>query len=86
MDKDALIAAVNQRIGSTSLDIWYIGVTNDCTRRKGEHEAEGKSCKYWRDWEADTEKIARDVETYFISKGMKGGIGGGEHPTYVYVF
>jgi hypothetical protein len=37
-------------------------------------------------WQADSEGIARDVEKYFLGKGMKGDTGGGENPTYVYIF
>jgi len=66
--------------------IWYIGITNDPKRRRKEHEEENKNTKAWRDWKADTEAIARSVESYFKKKGMDGGTGGGENPTFVYIF
>jgi hypothetical protein len=72
-------------LGITNYNLWTIGITDDPTRRKAEHESEGKVMG-WRDWKADTETIARNVERYFLAKGMKGGTGGGEHPTYVYIF
>jgi len=37
-------------------------------------------------WRADTATMARNVEKYFIAKGMKGAAGGGESPNYVYIF
>lgn len=86
MNESELKSAIQTKISSTPYSIWTIGITDDPTRRRSEHEAEGKSCTYWRDWKADTETIARSVEAYFISKGMNGGTGGGDHPTYVYVF
>ena len=86
MNEQDLKKAIQLSIDSTPYKIWTIGITDDCTRRKGEHEAEGKSCSYWRDWKADTEAIARNVEAYFLAKGMEGGAGGGEHLTYVYRF
>lgn len=86
MNEADLKAAIQKKAGSVEYKYWYIGITDDCARRRKEHEAEGKSCTYWSDWKADTETIARSVEAYFIDKGMKGGTGGGEHPTYVYVF
>lgn len=86
MNEAELKAAIEARIGSTQCSIWTIGITDDPSRRKSEHEAEGKDVKYWRDWKADTETVARNVEAYFIDKGMKGSTGGGERPTYVYVF
>lgn len=73
-------------LGITDYKIWTIGITEDPKRRKDEHEAEGKDVKYWHDWKADTEAIARSVEAYFLDKGMKGSTGGGDHPTYVYRF
>jgi hypothetical protein len=86
MNEAELRAAVERKKGSSTYDIWYIGITDDCARRKGEHEGEGKSCTYWSDWKADSEAIARSVEAFFLDKGMKGGTGGGTHPTFVYMF
>jgi len=86
MNESKLKSAIEAKKGSSQYSIWTIGITDDPKRRRDEHEAEGKNVKYWSDWEADTETIARNVEAYFIDKGMKGGTVGGEHPTYVYVF
>jgi len=86
MNKADLITAIEAKRGSTSYSIWYIGITDDPARRKAEHETEKQNTTYWKDWHADTEAIARDIEQYFLKKGMHGGTGGGEHPTYVYMF
>lgn len=86
MNKSELILAIEKKRGSTSYSIWTIGITNDPERRKSEHESDGENVDYWSQWKADSESIARDVEEYFLNKGMKGGGGGGEKPTYVYVF
>lgn len=85
MTKQALITAIDAVVGS-KCSIWTVGITNDPKRRKGEHESDGESVTYWRDWKADSEQIARDVEAHFLKKGCKGGSGGGFNPTYVYVF
>ena len=82
MNESEIISAIGIRTYSS----WTIGITDDPARRKAEHEAEGKNVKSWQDWKADTETIARNVEKYFQDKGMKGSTGGGEHPTYVYIF
>lgn len=65
---------------------WYIGVTKDPDRRKGEHDENGEDVSLWRSWPADTVTIARDVEEYFQNLGMRGGGGGGTNPNYVYIF
>ena len=86
MNESELKSAIEVKIDSSSYSIWTIGITDDPKRRRDEHEAEGKNVKYWSAWKADTETIARNVEAHFLDKGMEGGTGGGEHPTYVYVF
>lgn len=65
--------------------IWTIGVTDDPDRRKEEHGQE-HSVKYWVQWRSDSETAARNVEEYFLDKGMKGGTGGGGTADYVYIF
>ena len=86
MSESDLKAAIERKKGTTSYDIWTIGITNDPERRKNEHKNEGRIVSYWSHWKANSETIARNVEKYFIDKGMKGGGGGGENPRYVYVF
>ena len=86
MKATEIIQEIDRKVGSTEYKIWTIGITEDPTQRKSQHDNEGKDIKYWQDWKADNETIARSVEEYFLKKGMKGGTGGGEHPTYVYVF
>jgi hypothetical protein len=86
MQESEIIEAIQHKIGSTDPKIWTIGITDDPERRKTEHDGRGENTKYWKDWKADTETIARNVEQHFLGKGMKGGPGGGERPTYVYVF
>jgi len=84
MQESELIQAIS--LGRTNYRLWTIGITDDPKRRRPEHDAQGEDTKSWRDWKADTEAIARNVEKYFLDRGMKGSTGGGEHPTYVYVF
>jgi hypothetical protein len=86
MQESEIRQAIEQKIGDTDCKIWTIGITDDPVRRKTEHDAKNESTTYWKDWKADSETIARSVEKYFLDKGMKGSTGGGEHPTYVYVF
>ncbi len=88
MNETQLVAAIDGYIHGFSIGYgaWYVGITDDPVRRKQEHEAEGQKVGYWRHWHADSESMARKVEQYFLGKGCKGGPGGGDHPTYVYVF
>ncbi len=86
MNEVELKAAIEQKRAAYGYSLWYIGITDDCKRRRTEHEAEGQKCGLWADWKADSEAIARTVEQYFTDKGMKGASGGGTHPTFVYIF
>ena len=86
MQESEIKQAIQQKIGQTKYDIWTIGITDDPHRRKFEHDNKRQDTNYWKDWKADTEAIARNLEKHFIDNGMKGGTGGGEDPTYVYIF
>jgi len=82
MKESEIKTAIEGVVGTTSYSSWTIGVTDDPDRRRTEHG----DPKHWHQWRADTETIARNVEKYFLDKGMKGAPGGGEHPDYVYIF
>jgi len=86
MNESEIISAIEQKKGTTQYSIWTVGITDNPERRKSEHETAGENATYWKDWEADTEAIARSVEAYFLDKGMKGATGGGDRPTHVYIF
>lgn len=93
MDKNSIIKAIITRIESSEIvnySLWTIGITHNPAERKLQHEADGKSTEYWKQWAADSLSDAQDIESYFINtKGMNGGTGGNlsEHKTvYVYIF
>ena len=76
-----IIAAIERVVGG-EYSIWTIGVTDDPNRRRIEHVNPGA----WIQWNADTEQAARNVESYFLGKRMKGGGGGPGGADYVYIF
>ncbi len=78
--ESAIKAAIKKIV--TSYSIWTIGVTDDPVRRKSEHG----NPQHWHQWDADTETAARNVEKYFLDKGMKGAPGGAGRADYVYIF
>ena len=71
MATEVAIKADIERIVS-DYSLWTIGVTDSPTRRRSEHG----SPPSWRQWDADTEQAARNVEAHFLAKHMKGGSGG----------
>ena len=73
-------AAIEKEV--TNYSVWTIGVTDDPSRRREEHG----NPRYWHHWNADSEQAARNVEAYFIDKGMQGATGGGGGADYVYIF
>ena len=78
--KATIIAAIENFVSNYSY--WTIGVTDDPNRRKTQHDNPSP----WYQWNADSETVARDVEAYFLQKGMKGDTGGGGNADYVYIF
>ncbi len=81
MASESDIKAAIEKIVSNCSN-WTIGVTDDPSRRRSEHN----NPPGWRHWDADTEQAARNVESYFIDKGMKGSAGGLGRADYVYIF
>jgi hypothetical protein len=83
MNSDAIKRAIERHVTpSLPYSVWTVGITNDPERRRGEHG----NPSVWYYWEADSERIAREVEEHFLEKGMNGGGRGGITPTYVYIF
>lgn len=78
--ESAIKAAITNIVGS--YPSWTIGVTDSPTRRRGEHGNPSR----WHHWDADTEQAARNVEAFFIAKGMQGDTGGRGSADYVYIF
>jgi hypothetical protein len=93
MEKKSIIQAINNRVDSSKTvdySFWTIGLTHDPATREQQHQNDGKSTKYWKQWTAESLSDAQDIESYFISqKGMKGGTGGdlnARKTVYVYIF
>ena len=65
----------------------YAGITSDIdSRLHGDHNV-SKEDDWYSYALADSEEIARQVESYFIGLGMDGKGGGGDSSTkYVYVY
>ena len=80
MNKSEIIEAIENFVSNYLA--CTIGITDDPERRRSKHG----NPMYWHEWKTDTETIARNVEKHFLYKGMKGGGGGGDHPTFVYMF
>lgn len=81
MASESVIKAAIEKI-VTNYSVWTIGVTDDPDRRRREHG----NPKFWHHWDADSEQVARNIEAYFLDKGMKGAPGGGGRADYVYIF
>ena len=61
---------------------WTIGVTDDPSRRRAEHGHPW----FWRQWEADTETVARAIERLFLGRGMREAAGRSGGAGFVYIF
>ena len=57
----------------TTYSLWAIGLTDDPDRRV----VEIGSPMGWRQFDADNEQVARNVDAYFVDKGMEGDTGDG---------
>lgn len=76
------IEAIVKKYDPAKYSVWTIGVTDDPVQRKKDHD----NPKDWHQWNGSSEEVARNVESHFIKKGMKGGTGGKGNADYVYIF
>jgi len=89
MDKSQIISEIKSRVNDSEeadYSIWTIGISDTPKVRKDQHDGDGKEIKHWKDWSTNNEKDGRDIEEYFLDKGMKGDTGGGGSARYVYIF
>lgn len=64
---------------------FYIGVTSDVKERL--HNGHGVPEKgHWFITRGSTDQVCRDVERYYLDKGMKGDQGGGHNVNCVYCY
>jgi hypothetical protein len=76
----AIQAAIESLVSNYSR--WTIGITDDPERKKSEQG----NILVWREWYADTETEVRNVESYFIAKGMERATDGGGIADCVYIY
>jgi len=90
MEKSQIISEIEGRVsrakGGEDYSIWTVGVTDTPKTRKDQHGSDNEEVKHWKDWSTDSENDGRDIEEYFLDKGMKGDTGGGGSASYVYIF
>ena len=88
--KSGIVAAINKTVGNTALRAWRIGLTHDLAERKKHwRDTENQAVSHWSAWDADSLSDAQAIESHFIDKGMKGGVGGdlsAQKTVYVYIF
>ncbi len=89
LKKSRIISEIERKVSMAKkidYSIWILGVTNTPKIRKDQHDSDGKNVKHWKDWSTDSEKDGRDIEEYFLDKGMNGDTGGKGSASYVYIF
>ena len=85
--KASIKTAIEGHTG-TSFSAWRIGITEDWGKRKEEWKGNGEDISHWHCWEAESSTDAKDLESYYLDKKMKGGSGGQitSRTVYVYIF
>ena len=89
MKKSRIISEIERKVSTEKkidYSTWIMGVTDTPKIRKDQHGSDGKDVKHWKDWSTDSEKDGRDIEEYFLDKGMNGDTGGRGSARYVYIF
>ena len=84
---DLLKAMIKAHIEETGGDYsdWYVGISEDPKNRLDQHNVSDEN--FPRTWDTESEQRARDIEDYFVNVlETQGDTGGGDRPTYVYVY
>lgn len=68
-----------QSSGKRYYSEFYIGVSKDAASRMFNQHNVNKDNSWWIFRTANNSEEARKVESYFLSKGMRGGKGGGDN-------
>ncbi|MFQ5824832.1 MAG: hypothetical protein ACE5JB_12305 [bacterium] len=71
---------IEQAVGGKFSD-WKIGATVNPKRRK----AQLGNPLSWLHWKADSPRTARNIERYFLQKGMKRAGGAPKGADYIYI-
>ncbi|MBI2851177.1 MAG: hypothetical protein HYX80_09125 [Chloroflexi bacterium] len=75
-------AAIEKIVGGRRINVWTVGVTDNVDLRR---EAHGRPT-IWHYWHAESEQVAKNVESHFKAQGMKGYSGAsGENAHNVYI-
>ena len=90
MTYQEILNAIDAHLTKSEKEYWsdyYVGITDNINERlHGFHKVPKEG--HWFKWcKADSDTIARDVEKYYLDKGMDGDTGGGDENTvYVYCY
>lgn len=92
MDKSSIIKRINEHLSKSIKEYYqnyYIGITNDVKERLFNYHKVDEGNDWWIYCRADTEEICREVEKFYLDKGMDADTGGGNPntpPTFVYCY
>jgi len=72
--KESIQSAIQAKVG-LNYHAYRMGLTHDLAERKAYwKDVKKQDITYWSDWPADSLSDAKDVESHFIDRGMKGAI------------
>lgn len=85
--KQEIINSITDHFKGKTYGNCYIGITKDINDRLFNAHGVSKEKGFWIYHTASSDTIAREVEKYFIDKGMDGGDGGGdENSKIIYAY
>ena len=84
-----MVAEISSHVKTSNFPYsqWYVGITSDIENRLHGDHGVPKEDHWFIEKPADSNKIAREVERYYLKLGMDGGTGGGDSSSKdVYVY
>mgnify|MGYP001300021100 CR=1 FL=1 len=85
VSKEEIIREIEERVKNSNAIayyVWYIGITDSPANCKTLYDSPNILF-----WQAESPKIALEIEQHFLHKGMKDAYGReGKNPDYVFIF
>lgn len=86
MDVEEITQAIEDR-AAPDYGLWRIVITANPNARKQKYKNEDEDTQDWLEWPADSEEVARAIQSHSLDIGEKESEGDDvSRPTFVYIF
>jgi hypothetical protein len=86
MNKESIIEEIIDKVGSSRICIWIIGITGQPEEVRQKYEDSGIRTTCWSAWKSESGEDIKEIEKFFLVQGMQQGAKSDGDGNYLYVF